>query len=512
MLLSINKKDPVIFFVILSGAFAFAQIFYYLQINKLLALISAVLLVSTLIFALFYLSVKNAFLLILLILITNYITGISGRELRELFPVLFFFSFILIRPNYILKPRPLPIIFILYALLLLKVIFQNFEFLDATKTTTFIRRWELFTSLICFLLGYYLSKEVDIWKFNKIFFYFNLLVLGISAMMFILDIPEMPLFNTFSWMKIPFDKRMGILSGAGANCILLLVCNKEVLSGRFWRVGIYVLSLFGIIAGGGRSNLVWVVLGYLAYLFVIKKKKLLVVIFIALAIFIAQTGKVVINTNSLPEKYQRVFNIINIKMLTAAFESMGHDKELEALKEFAVTGADWSSFTRLYMWNTAIMGMAEKPIFGYGVQNPFAGRDKASLDLVNHPATIQEIALAGTLHNSFFSLAYIAGVPTAVFFILFMLIGFIKAKRLTTIKNGSAYNYSFIFIFISCINAITGDVHLSSIFMFFTGLIFNHYSILYKRIDRKKKFRKPLAQEETMVESNLQRQRTYHAI
>lgn len=480
MLLSINKKDPVAYFIILSGAFAFAQIFYYLKINSILALISTLLLVATLIYALFYLTKENAFFLLFLIIVTRYITGISGRELRDLFPVIFFFLLIIIRPNFIIKTRALPLSFILYALLLLKVIFQDFEFINVTEVTTFFRRWQFFTTLICFLLGFYLSTAVNIKRLNKIFFYFNFAVMVISTTMFVLTIPQIPLFNTYEWMKLPLDNRIGILSSSGAFCILILICNKEVVMRRLWRIGIYMLSFFGIIAGGGRSNLLFLILGYLAYLFFIKKKKVLAISIIAAVVIVTQTGKFVINIDAMPEKYQRVFSLINIEMLSTAFEFIGQDKELEVVKKHVTTSADWSSFARLYMWNRAIIGMSEKPVFGFGIQNPLAGENKRSLDFADRPEHAEDLVLTGTLHNSFFSLAYIAGIPTAVLFVLFMLSCFIKAKRLATTRESSPYNFSFIYITISCINSLTGDVHFSLEFMFFAGLIFSHYKLFYK--------------------------------
>ena len=473
---STMKDRGVFFFILLSVGFVGAQVANYMHLDGLFFLVSLLLVALTFVYGLLFLSLSEAFIFLFLIISTRYITAVGGKELQVLVPIAFMVMLFILKGKQLPNKR-VPVMFLIYALFLLAVVVRGFEFLDASRATTFARRWDYITVLACFVAGYYMTNGLRITHFVRVLFRFYFVVMLLAFIMLIFEISEMPLFNTFSWTKAPFDEHFGILSIAGAYCLLILVCVSDAVRNSVGRYGAMVLSLVAVFVAGGRASLLGVVVGLLGYLFFIRKRRRLVAGLVAAFFVIAQVGSIRSVADYLPRGVARVFEVINVEMMLAAVEELGEDTDLTAAQRLAGSSADWSSMSRLLMWHEGIKGVIEKPLVGQGLKNPFAGIDKNSLT-VEEKMDVEALLETGYLHNSYFSLAYIAGIPAAFVFLAFVLSLIRKSYQLSQRSREPAYGLLLILSLHWFTISFVSDAYMSYGFLIFAGLVFSHHEML----------------------------------
>jgi len=470
---SVMKDRGVSFFILLSIGFACAQVTYYMQMDGLFFLVSLLLVTMTFVYGLLFLSLAEAFILLLLITSTRYITGVAGKELQVLVPIAFMLLLLILKGKQ-LPTKRIPVMFFIYALFLLAVVVRGFEFLDSTQATTFTRRWNYVTVLTCFVAGYYMTNNLRITHFARVLFWLYFVAMLFGFFMLIFEISEMPLFNTFSWTKAPFDEHFGILSLAGAYCLLILVCVRDTVRSSVGRYCAIVVSVAAMFFSGGRASLLGVGVGLLGYLFFIKKRRRLVAAIVLSFVTLAQMGSIDWVSDRLPAGVARVFEVVNVEMMLAAVEELGEDADLTAAQHLAGSSADWSSMSRLLMWHGGIKGIKEKPLVGQGLKNPFAGIDKSTLTF-EEKIDIEALVGTGYLHNSYLSLAYVAGIPAAFVFLAFVLNLIRKSYWLSQRSHEPTYSLLLILSLHWFTISFVSDAYMSSGFLLFAGLVCSHY-------------------------------------
>jgi len=311
-----------------------------------------------------------------------------------------------------------------------------------------------------------MTNGLRITHFVRVLFRFYFVVILLAFIMLIFEISEMPLFNTFSWTKVPFDERFGILALAGA-----YFCVRDAVRNSVGRYGVMVLSFVAVFVGGGRASLLGVAVGLLGYLLFIRKRRRLVAGLVAAFFVIAQVGSIGSVADYLPRGVARVFEVINVEMMLAAVDEIGEDTDLSAAQQLAASSADWSSMSRLLMWHEGIKGVMEKPLVG--------GIDKNSLT-VEEKMNVEALLETGYLHNSYFSLAYIAGIPAAFVFLAFVLSLIRKSYQLSQRSPEPAYGLLLILSLHWFTISFVSDAYMSYGFMMFAGLVFSHHEILIR--------------------------------
>jgi len=168
-----------------------------------------------------------------------------------------------------------------------------------------------------------------------------------------------------------------------------------------------------------------------------------------------------------PEKYQR---------LVVIFPSEFYTGELSKLRASA---AAKSSNFRYEMWTKAYDKLKEHPLTGEGIGIPKAQYDLGAEGLsafqkIDSKILIEDFMNSGSLHNTFFSIAYIFGLPAVSIFFVFLISLLLRTYKLTQIYSGelkATYVFFTLIILNYFIQAFISDIHNSMEFYVFMAII-----------------------------------------
>jgi O-antigen ligase len=457
----------VLVFFLMSLAFVASQLFHptcysVFQMSTIAVLVIVFAYVS------FFLSASELLLFLFLVASTRYITGFADREVREIILVPLTLLGLLFRCRPTKEVRP-SVSFILYACIGLFVFLRGLEIpnyaqLKPDEVTGFQGRWWIAGSIASFAAGYYFSKTLDLSRFVRVFFFFNATVLIISLLMALLGVDKVPLFNTFTWMKLEGVNRFGILSLSGALSIVTLMSTPEIFRQRWIRRPFYIVAAIGVIAGGGRGDFMGVIVSIMAYAFLVRRKRWqLVITLVALLVFsivffVAGVGQLI------PEKYSR---ILEMRDFFAFISSPLSSLDQVDFRTQAESEAAGSTMYRLLVWATAIEGIEEHALLGVGLETVTAAGFSSKSLQVTDVATIA----AGNLHNTYLSIAYIWGIPAALLFSLLLRDAFKKTLSLIGEGGEMPFGFFYAYLWFYFILSFSSDIHLMYSFMMVLGII-----------------------------------------
>ncbi len=344
------------------------------------------------------------------------------RELELILPIGFLlFSLVRFAPKFlhIKKEYAHPLLFsiILFLTFCFIGVFNGIKIpgINASdgENSGLLNRFNLFNSVVIFINGLVLFDPKQSEQWAKYFFRFYLIVLAVSMLIILFEIGPFPLFNTFSWSLIfenEGSKKMPIAGVAGSfvlMCTLIFVTNK-------WKFLFFVLSsLLALLISGSRiSFLAGLVMIFMS--FVVRRKvlgKSIVILTIsAFGFFYLLLSPVIL---LVPERYQR---------LVILFPPEYYTGKLAHLSESAAASS--SSF-RQDIWSRASVKIAEHPLIGNSFDAPKAdynfggdlmqGFQKIPTDILHN-----DFLVTGSLHNTFFGIAYLLGIPALILFVWFL--------------------------------------------------------------------------------------------
>ena len=178
----------------------------------------------------------------------------------------------------------------------------------------------------------------------------------------------------------------------------------------------------------------------------------------------------------IPQKYQRL-----VIIFPSEFYS-------NSLHELQVSSAASSSNFRYEMWTKAFTEIKESPITGTGIGIPKAQYDLAAegmnaFNKIDSKTLTEDFMKAGTLHNTFISIAYSFGIPAAILFFIFLILVLLKTYRLTLIYKDEL-RAVFIFFTLIILNYITqtfmSDIHTNMEFYVFLAIIIKSILVFSK--------------------------------
>lgn len=465
------------FFVLLSACFAVSQIFYYEGVSSVFLACSILLIAVIFFVALFYLKDEDGFYLIFFIASTRIITGIGAdRELPDLTVAALFLLIFFLRNRRVAHVH-LPKVFWIYSVLIILVVVNGLQAPFGARVTGFLRRWQFISALTCFLAGFYLTTSLSFAKFTKVMFYFYLTVMIVAFAMFLGNVKQLPLFNTFSWEILEgYGGRFGILSVSGSICFTVLVCKKDFLKNPLFRSMVYLLSLLAVVSGGGRAAIIGVILSFFLYLYFLEGKKKTVLGIALGGILLIQLTSISSIRRYVPDRFQRAFDFGRIDMVSYAAQNISSDHL--NLDMFVKTEADWSTLGRLMLWTQALSSIPQNPWLGRGLGDLYAGESKSSVttqEMMSNKALLE----TGDLHNTYVSIAYTFGIPALLAFVVLVGTAAIYSYRLASLSAGE---YAFIFVYFGSllIQGLAGDIYFDYQFMMILGMIYSRYSLLKK--------------------------------
>lgn len=272
-----------------------------------------------------------------------------------------------------------------------------------------LNRFNLFNSIVIFVAGLILFDYRHSEQWSKLFFKFYLAVLCVAICVIIFKIGPFPFFNTFSWSLIVENEGSIKMPIAGVAASFVLICTLIFVKdkNRFWFLTF--LSLFGLLISGSRiSFLAGLLIGF-AY-FVVKGrilgKSLLVLIAAAVLSFYVLLSPVIL---LFPEKYQRLVILFPPQYYTGK------------LSQFAESAAASSSSFRQSIWLMASEAITEKPLIGNSFGAPkadynFEGNLMEGFQKIPTEILHNDFLVTGSLHNTFFGIAYLLGIPALLLF------------------------------------------------------------------------------------------------
>jgi hypothetical protein len=461
-------------FVLFSALFAAAQFFY-----KLAPILSTPFLLIAFVLFGYLLARGNTNDLFIFLFFTSIMRIVVPGNFRETSLFLPAIIGIVILARNIRKFDRIPkhylnsalLLFFLFFFFISFQLFYNMQlpgFLGSgTGNTGFLLRWSLLNNFIVFValfVGFnmeilnYLIARINI---------FYILVFIISVFMLLFRINTLPLFNTFTWtvvVETASSKKM-IIAGSAAVMLLMyqLAFKRRTIA---WLVSLGVL-LFGVAISGSRT-------AFLSYLLIVMfafmiYHKFLIRGIIALILSSAILFAILLSPVVLlvPEKYQR---------LVVIFPSEFYTGELAKLRASA---AAKSSNFRYEMWQKAYDKIKQQPIMGEGIGVPKASYDLGAEGLsafqkIDSRILIQDFMNSGSLHNTFFSIAYIFGLPATLLFFIFLFSLLLKTYRLTQIYEGELRAIYFFFTLVILnyiIQTFISDIHNSMEFYVFIAII-----------------------------------------
>jgi O-antigen ligase len=357
----------------------------------------------------------NAALVVLLLSLTRMILPPTDREFQEIVvPVLaILIAFRFLRRSKGERGRA-PLVAMLFYVFFLIYFFYGVEgprgfAVSGGDSTGFRARWPLIVCVVVFFGTFVSYRDVFVKRLPGLLFGFYIVVVAISSIMLLTGIEELPLFNAFSWKLIvetSGTRRFGIL-GVGALGLSTLVLSFPDLVQRGARLPLWILILFGILLSGGRSALMAFV-GVLVLWYAVKKRRVgraLVYSVIAAVMFLSVPFSPVFNW--LPQGLQRAFVVLPSEL---------YEQESMALGD---ASAAQSSSWRQVIWVAALAEIVDHPIIGAGFGVPVVPDTEDQN--ATHDWSAYNALVTGNLHNAFFSIAYIMGIPALLVFVYWVL-------------------------------------------------------------------------------------------
>lgn len=340
------------------------------------------------------------------------------RELELILPSAFFLiSIIRFFPKFLLFNRRYTHFLVCYmgifALFCFIGIFNQIKIpwvnANEGENSGFLNRFNLFNSVIVFLDCLILFDYKFIEKWLKYFFKFYLIVLSVSILVILFNAPPFPFFNTFSWSLIienEGSKKM-IIAGVAASFVLiytLAFIRKQIL---FYLI--IFLSLFGLLISGSRiSFLAGVLMIFISYVMrrkILGKSLIIICVSIFLSFYLLLSPLVLL----VPEKYQRLVILFPPEYYTGK------------LAHLSKSAAASSSSFRVDIWSMAIEKILRHPIIGNSFGAPqasydFEGNSLEGFQKIPTKVLYNDFLVTGSLHNTFFGIAYILGIPALLVF------------------------------------------------------------------------------------------------
>lgn len=478
----LNKTDnndiKVIFiFLFLS---LIAQAYYFNNDNDIFRMIS----IASIAFFFFYVVVKfkseEFYITALFIAGSSIITGFAGRELKEVVLVPLFIFFLIFKKE---KLKPLPILFILYAIFGMIAFFKNFDMpnyfeVSSDQSTGFQARWWIISSLICFLIGYLYTVNINREKFIKFIFYFFAVILCVALGMFALNIEKIPFFNSFVWSNNTEFNRFGILSNSGLIVCIMIVAG--FLKERKIKYVLFLLGLLGTLFGGGRASFIALLLIIAIYFLVSDSisKFLKIGVTAGLILFVISYKQLGIE-NELPNNIRRAMEFSDFETIYSAITSNYDTRNFGVFTTGDNLGDTYgSSFGRLTAWIIAMDGINQNPFFGNGVQNsynPGVGEDEYHFE---------SLVYSGGLHNVFFSLAYTWGIPACILFLIMIIMAITYTFKEYLKERNVYFGFLTFYLMASFAQGFMGDIHYDYFFMLIFGLVFSEkYYSTHKTVE-----------------------------
>lgn len=461
-------------FVLFSVLFAFAQFSY--KLTPLLSL--PFLVVGFMLFG--YLLIKgntnDLFIFLFFTSIMRIVVPGNFREVSLFFPLVIGMVIFAknIRKLERIKVYYLNSLMFVFLLFFISISFQLFYkiqlpgFLGSGDGNSgFLLRWNILNNFIVFIalfVGF--NREVLYYLISRLNIFY-IVVFVISLFMLLFKVNTLPLFNTFTWtvvVETASSKKM-IIAGTAA---IILLTYQLAFKRRtvIWLMSLVIL-LFGVAVSGSRtaflSYLLIVMFGFMIYhRFLIRG--IVTLLFSSVIIVAILLSPVVL---LVPQKYQR---------LVVIFPSEFYTGELTKLRASA---AAKSSNFRYEMWTKALQKIKQHPLTGEGIGVPKAKYDLGAEGLsafqkIDSRILIEDFMNSGGLHNTFVSLAYIFGLPSAILFFVFLGMLLLKTYRLTQIYEGdlrAIYFFFTLLILNFIIQTFISDIHNSMEFYVYLALI-----------------------------------------
>jgi hypothetical protein len=461
-----NDIKAIFIFLLLS---LIAQAYYFSNDADIFRLLS----IGSVAFFFFYAVTKlhtdEFYITALFIAASSIITGFAGRELKEIVLVPLFICFLIFKKN---KLKPLPLLFILYSIFGMIAFFTNFEMpnyfeVSSDQSTGFQSRWWIISSLICFLIGYLFTENLDRKKFINFLFYFFLSVLSVSLAMYALNIEKIPFFNSFVWSNNIEFNRFGILSNSGLIVCIFIV--SGFLKEKKIKYAIFLLGVLGTLFGGGRASFIALLVIVCIYFLVSDSisRFLKISVTAGLILFIISYKQLGIEKD-LPNNIRRAMEFSDFETIYSAITSNYDTKNFNVFTTGDNLGDTYgSSFGRLTAWIIAMEGINKNPFFGNGIENsynPGVGEDEYHFE---------SLVYSGGLHNVFFSLAYTWGIPACILFLIMLISAIIYTFKGYLRDRSVFFGFLTFYLIASFVQGFMGDIHYDYFFMLIFGFVFS---------------------------------------
>ncbi len=326
--------------------------------------------------------------------------------------------------------------------------------------TGFLGRWSQLNNILLFVVLFSSFKPSNLHYILSKIQQFYVCVITICFLMLLFHVNSMPLFNSFTWSIVVESTTARKMIIAGTAAIILLAF--EITGNKLFHKNlIWVFCLLIIVfMSGSRTAFISFFLT-LFFGFAIRKGYLLRsigLLFLSAVLGIALLLSPLVLY--IPAKYQR---------LVIVFPSEFYTGKLYELR--ASSAANSSNF-RYDMWKKSAESIREHPLTGKGIGIPKANYDiKAeglgAFNKIDSEILIEDFMAAGSLHNSFVSIAYIFGLPAALFFILFLITLLLRTYKMSQLAD-EANKPVFIFLTLLVLNfifqAFVSDIHNSQEF------------------------------------------------
>jgi hypothetical protein len=436
------------------------------------------LLISFVLLALFAVSASKAqlfYFMFFTIVMNLLIPFTTDRTFSQVIPFLFFIV-VLLKSQVIsdkVTANGVTIALTFYFIFVFVAFFHGLELpfgLSGKKTgnTGFLARWNLLNTFFVFAVAVVSFKTETLPDLLHKFYRLLLVILIISLIIFYLDITsKLPVFNTFSWTVIyegAGSKRMGV-AGMAANYLFIYFLCFKTHSKNYWVI--LILIVLGVFASGGRAAMLTFLL--VAYLNWVIKHRILVKSFVisclvVLAFIAFSLSPLILH---IPEKIQRLFIIFPKEFYSGSLEHLAN------------TAAANSSTCRYNMWTKAAEDLKGNMLFGKGFGVPkatysFSEEGMSAFQSKTPEIVYHDFMAGGQLHNTYISLAYIMGIPAAVFFMYAFFALIYKTYQYYLSFDQSDYGpyvkFLLLALFSDFVSSLFGDIYFGLMFFIFLAI------------------------------------------
>lgn len=409
---------------------------------------------------------------------TSLVRIVIPQNFRELSLILPFFTgtVILLKQLWVLKHVPkyslngLPAILLLFFLFLSFQVFHDMQLPGFARSgsgnTGFLGRWSQLSNMLLFLVLFASFRPSNLHYLLSKMRQFYACVITVSFLMLLFHINSLPLFNTFTWSVVVESATSRKMIIAGTAAIILL--GFEIAPGKFRykNLALSAALLMIVFMSGSRTAFLSF---FLTLFFAYAIHKGFLLRSIGLLILSAGLGVALLLSPLIlyiPAQYQRLVIIFPSEFYTGK------------LYELRASSAANSSNFRYDMWKKASEAIREKPLTGKGIGIPKASYDLKAEGLgafnrIDAKILIEDFMAAGSLHNAFVSIAYIFGLPAAVFFLLFLITLLMRTYKMSQLADADHKPF-FVFLTLIVLNfiiqAFISDIHNSQEFYALTAI------------------------------------------